>query len=151
MAASTPDQQVQCVHEVRDDSSREERYEVRDDSSREERYVHEVYDEIAAHFSQTRHSPWPGVQRFLATATGSVVDVGCGNGKYLVPDASHPPLLLIGCDRSIGLLLQARYQTPWPLVQCDNLSLPFRNSAFVCAAAARWQSQPHDRHNDGEG
>ncbi|XP_044298162.1 alkylated DNA repair protein alkB homolog 8 isoform X2 [Varanus komodoensis] len=51
----------------------------------EEKYVHEVYEEIATHFSSTRHSPWPRVVEFLgALPCGSIVaDVGCGNGKYL--------------------------------------------------------------------
>lgn len=47
--------------------------------------VHNVYDEIASHFSETRHSPWPQVEEFVQLfAPGSVlIDVGCGNGKYL--------------------------------------------------------------------
>lgn len=47
--------------------------------------VHKVYDEIANHFSETRHSPWPQVNEFIQQFDqGSVlVDVGCGNGKYL--------------------------------------------------------------------
>lgn len=47
--------------------------------------VHKVYNEIANHFSETRHSPWPQVQQFIQQFDeGSVlVDVGCGNGKYL--------------------------------------------------------------------
>ncbi len=45
----------------------------------------QVYDEIANHFSETRHSPWPKVSQFIESfAKGSIVfDVGCGNGKYL--------------------------------------------------------------------
>lgn len=44
-----------------------------------------VYDEIANHFSETRHSPWPKVKDFIESfGNGSiVVDIGCGNGKYL--------------------------------------------------------------------
>lgn len=47
--------------------------------------VHKVYNEIANHFSETRHSPWPQVNEFIqAFEKGSVlVDIGCGNGKYL--------------------------------------------------------------------
>lgn len=54
-------------------------------SKLEEKYVHEVYEEIAGHFSNTRHSPWPRVVEFLrGLPCGAVVaDVGCGNGKYL--------------------------------------------------------------------
>lgn len=51
----------------------------------EQEYVHKVYEEIAVHFSSTRHSPWPKIVEFLrALPEGSIVaDVGCGNGKYL--------------------------------------------------------------------
>ena len=47
--------------------------------------VVKVYEEIAQHFSETRHSGWPRVLEFLdLLPDGSVVaDVGCGNGKYL--------------------------------------------------------------------
>lgn len=47
--------------------------------------VHKVYNEIAGHFSETRHSPWPQVTEFIQQfPVGSIlVDVGCGNGKYL--------------------------------------------------------------------
>lgn len=50
--------------------------------------VHKVYNEIANHFSETRHSPWPQVADFLKRfQTGSIlVDIGCGNGKYLDTD-----------------------------------------------------------------
>ena len=45
----------------------------------------QVYEEIASHFSGTRHSPWPRVSEFLQSQPkGSVMlDIGCGNGKYL--------------------------------------------------------------------
>ncbi|PLW20768.1 hypothetical protein PCANC_09310 [Puccinia coronata f. sp. avenae] len=51
----------------------------------EQRHVHEVYESIAAHFSQTRYKPWPIVAEFLdQQPAGSLgLDVGSGNGKYL--------------------------------------------------------------------
>uniref|UniRef100_A0A8C8EKY9 Fe2OG dioxygenase domain-containing protein n=1 Tax=Oncorhynchus tshawytscha TaxID=74940 RepID=A0A8C8EKY9_ONCTS len=51
----------------------------------EAEFVHRVYEEIACHFSSTRHSPWPRVCHFLSSLEpGSILaDVGCGNGKYL--------------------------------------------------------------------
>lgn len=54
-------------------------------SKLEQEYVHKVYEEIATHFSSTRHSPWPRIVEFLRSLpTGSIVaDIGCGNGKYL--------------------------------------------------------------------
>lgn len=51
----------------------------------EKLHVHKVYNEIASHFSDTRHKPWPNVLEFvLSFEIGSILlDVGCGNGKYL--------------------------------------------------------------------
>lgn len=52
----------------------------------EQRHVHQVYDEIADHFSQTRYKTWPVVQRFIEELPkGSIgLDVGCGNGKNMM-------------------------------------------------------------------
>jgi alkylated DNA repair protein alkB homolog 8 len=54
-------------------------------SKLEEENVHKVYNEIGSHFSETRHSPWPKVREFIEAlpAGGILLDVGCGNGKYL--------------------------------------------------------------------
>ena len=48
-------------------------------------HVHRVYDEIASHFSSTRHTPWPRVKDFVVGLEdgSAILDVGCGNGKYL--------------------------------------------------------------------
>ena len=64
--------------------------------SMEQQNVHQVYEEIAQHFSDTRYKKWPVVEKFIP-ATGFGVDIGCGNGKYLLPN-------MIGCDRSTKLL-----------------------------------------------
>lgn len=51
----------------------------------EDTHVHDVYENVALHFSETRSKPWPNVLKFVnSLEAGSVlVDVGCGNGKYL--------------------------------------------------------------------
>ena len=51
----------------------------------EKSHVHEVYNEIATHFSETRYSAWPGVAKFINSMQpyALMLDVGCGNGKYL--------------------------------------------------------------------
>ena len=45
----------------------------------------QVYNQIAHNFSDTRHTPWPRVVAFLRTFSPGafVLDVGCGNGKYM--------------------------------------------------------------------
>ena len=54
-------------------------------SQLEKTHVHSVYENIAGHFSETRHRKWPRVAEFVTSLPlGSIlVDVGCGNGKYL--------------------------------------------------------------------
>ena len=51
----------------------------------EKSYVHTIYNEIADHFSQTRHTAWPGVVKFIQSMDPNswMCDIGCGNGKYL--------------------------------------------------------------------
>ncbi|GME98861.1 unnamed protein product [Ambrosiozyma monospora] len=72
----------------------------------EQDYVHEVYNQIATHFSQTRYKPWPIVSKFLKGQQQFTVgiDVGCGNGKYL---NINPKTYIIGSDYSTGLINQA--------------------------------------------
>lgn len=93
----------------------------------EEENVHKVYDEIANHFSETRHSPWPQVQDFLNSFnTGSVLlDIGCGNGKYL---GLNPNITVIGCDRSEGLL-KVCINRNLNAFQCNCLSVPVRDTS----------------------
>jgi alkylated DNA repair protein alkB family protein 8 len=53
-------------------------------STLEERLVHTVYEKIASHFHDTRHTPWPRVKKFIESVEegGLILDIGCGNGKY---------------------------------------------------------------------
>ncbi|XP_022086771.1 alkylated DNA repair protein alkB homolog 8-like isoform X2 [Acanthaster planci] len=98
-------------------------------------HVHQVYDSIAGHFSQTRHKPWPHVLGFLQSLPmGSILlDVGCGNGKYL---DGNPSIFSFGCDRSVKLVeicKERRFQA----FSCDGLNLPVRSAsidACICIA-----------------
>ncbi|XP_059186442.1 alkylated DNA repair protein alkB homolog 8 [Centropristis striata] len=101
----------------------------------EEEYVHRVYDAIASHFSSTRHSPWPRVCHFLKSLPpGSVlVDVGCGNGKYL---GVNPELMAVGCDRS-SALVQICAERGFQAFVSDALSVPLRTaSCDACISIA---------------
>ena len=95
----------------------------------EEQNVHQVYEQIALHFSSTRYKPWPIVEQFLKDLPdGSVgLDVGCGNGKYL---AVNPKVFIIGSDRSTSLARIASQHQPHTSIVADNLSLPHRHSVF---------------------
>ncbi|XP_072171481.1 tRNA (carboxymethyluridine(34)-5-O)-methyltransferase ALKBH8-like [Diadema setosum] len=97
--------------------------------------VHTVYDSIAEHFSGTRYKPWPKVVEFLdGLQPGSIVlDIGCGNGKYL---GVNRHLCMIGCDRSNQLIGICRGRGLEGFV-CDSLCLPVRDrsvDACICIA-----------------
>lgn len=123
----------------------------------EAEHVHAVYDEIAADFSRTRHSPWPFVRHFLDSLPPAalVLDAGTGNGKYLgtrsVLDytGKHDPpptrrrraqepqpetksdMLTIGFDLSNGLLSIAS-ERGHEVVRGDCVDLScWRRGAFV--------------------
>ncbi|KAH1006040.1 hypothetical protein HUJ04_006921 [Dendroctonus ponderosae] len=91
-------------------------------------HVHEVYENIADHFSDTRHKPWPNVLEFVQSFTyGDIlVDVGCGNGKYL---GHNKYIFDIGCDRSTGLVDICRGKKVETFIT-DCLSIPI-NDQYV--------------------
>lgn len=95
----------------------------------EYRYVESTYNSIAKKFSDTRYKKWPQVENFMRDLDkGSLVlDVGCGNGKYL--DSQNT--INIGCDISSNLLSICRTRN-FQVVQCDMMKLPFRESSYDC-------------------
>ncbi|XP_037087806.1 alkylated DNA repair protein alkB homolog 8-like [Pollicipes pollicipes] len=101
----------------------------------ESTHVAQVYENIADHFSCTRHKPWPRVEQFVRTLpTGSLLlDVGCGNGKYL---GLNRHLFEVGVDQSARLCAIGRargHQT----VTAGCLPLPVRSGAVdacICIA-----------------
>jgi len=99
-----------------------------EEEKKEEHYVHDVYEAIAPHFSDTRYKPWPVVDKFLTELKPGLigVDVGCGNGKYL---GINKNVYIIGSDRCSNLIKICRERGYESLV-ADNLSLPYRSNAF---------------------
>jgi tRNA (uracil-5-)-methyltransferase TRM9 len=99
---------------------------------KEQQHVHQVYQEIAAHFSDTRYKPWPIVEKFLlAQPNGSVgLDIGCGNGKYMTVNKE---VVLLGSDRSSELVRLARAERNVEVMMADALRLPFRKRTFSFA------------------
>jgi len=95
----------------------------------ESKHVHQVYEEIATHFSATRYKPWPVVDEFLRRLpTGAVgLDVGCGNGKYLPVNRD---VFIVASDRSKTLVDIASQHQPHSAVVADTLYLPHPNSKF---------------------
>lgn len=100
-------------------------------SGLEDSYVHKVYEEISNHFSETRHKQWPNVTKFLENLEEGtlLLDVGCGNGKYLYGDRN---IYKIGCDRSSGLTDICR-KRGFEVLQCDCLYLPYRDNSVDAA------------------
>ena len=102
----------------------------------EKTHVHTVYNEIADHFSDTRHKPWPKVLEFINSYNeipNILIDVGCGNGKYL---GHHRNMIQLGCDYSSGLLSICRKKN-FEGIRCDCLAIPFRDEiANVCICIA---------------
>jgi len=92
----------------------------------EAKYVQGVYDEIAETFSGTRHSMWPRVKQFLdEIPSGSILlDLGCGNGKYLF---GHPSVFKLGLDNSSGLI-DICSDRGFQVMTSDCLNTPLRNS-----------------------
>jgi SAM-dependent methyltransferase len=76
----------------------------------------------------------------LQWVSGSVLDVGCGNGHYLalVPDA-------VGTDLSTGMLDAARARVSNPLVCGDAQALSFRSGTFDTVLAPHMLYHVPDR------
>ncbi|XP_074651671.1 tRNA (carboxymethyluridine(34)-5-O)-methyltransferase alkbh8-like [Tubulanus polymorphus] len=100
----------------------------------EKTHVHQVYNDIASHFSDTRHSPWPKVTEFLqGLPDGALVtDVGCGNGKYL---SVNKRICMVGNDHSINLAQICRERN-FHVFVCDCLSVPLRPVFDACICIA---------------
>ncbi|KAL0126115.1 hypothetical protein PUN28_004915 [Cardiocondyla obscurior] len=100
-------------------------------SGLESSYVHKVYDEISHHFNETRNKRWPNVTKFLESLEKGtlLLDVGCGNGKYLCGDQN---VYKMGCDRSSGLMDICR-KRGFEVLQCDCLYLPYKDDSMDAA------------------
>lgn len=99
----------------------------------EKKHVYEVYDKISAHFSHTRYKPWPQVAEFLNSLEKDsyVLDIGCGNGKYL---SVNENLNMFGTDRSGNLLTIAKEKNlNSQFFVADSLKLPIRSGSFDAA------------------
>jgi len=97
------------------------------------------YDAIAHLFDSGPHRTKtvdPELLAFIEQRTpgdvASVLDVGCGTGSQLIADRPVlPSAQLVGVDRSLGMLRQARLKAPdvaW--VQADASAFPLQTESF---------------------
>lgn len=99
-------------------------------------HVHSVYENIANHFDKTRHKQWPIVENFLLNLPKKsfVLDVGCGNGKYL---KTNRTIVTFGVDRCLNLVEICNKKNLNLTLLCDSLHLPFKHNFFdyiICIA-----------------
>ena len=117
----------------------------------EKKHVHQVYNDIAPHFSATRYKPWPIVEKYMnSIPAGSVgADVGCGNGKYM--HLNQNSIFTIGSDRSEHLINIAASRNDtcsqfFNIHYGDALSTPYKSDCFVSASCNSSRDLSTDLH-----
>ena len=96
----------------------------------ESQYVTQFYDGCAEEWDESRTTPWPSVEAFVADVQGDtgaalIADVGCGNGRFMSAFG-------IGVDASIELLTICA-RRGLHVVAADMACLPFRAGLFDAA------------------
>ncbi|UKK00421.2 tRNA (carboxymethyluridine(34)-5-O)-methyltransferase [Theileria orientalis] len=93
----------------------------------EEQHVHRIYEDISVHFSHTRYGPWKNVVRLIneAPTNSFILDVGCGNGKYL---NSRRDCFFLGIDVCSALLQICSEKGKTDLLLSNNLRLGIRDN-----------------------
>lgn len=105
----------------------------------------EIWDAIAQSFDTTRRKPWKQCLDFIdrLNKTDIVVDVGCGNGRHLVPCAEHCRFV-IGVDLSRKMLaivqntLDKKNLRNVSLLHADFVEMPMKDAsvnAVMCIAS----------------
>lgn len=96
-----------------------------------------TWNSIAESFDQTRNKTWDFCLNFISTLdnTSTAADLGCGNGRHLIPLANQCKKA-IGFDISIQLLqitaqkIKNNQLTNVNLIQGDLCLLPFQKNAL---------------------
>ena len=114
----------------------------------------ETWDAIAKSFDITRRKPWKQVIDFIEKIpqSSNVADIGCGNGRHLIPCAQHCKKV-IGLDISEELLkivqkkLDENNLTNVDLVQSDIADMPLEDDSvdYVLFIASLHNIKGRDR------
>jgi len=117
----------------------------------------ETWDAIAESFDTTRRKPWDYCLEFILSLnnTDTVADLGCGNGRHLIPCAERC-FSVFGVDISSRLLqivdkrLQSKSIRNVTLVHADVVHLPFADNSFdaILFIASLHNIQGKDHRND---
>jgi len=92
--------------------------------------IEELYDKIAEHFDATRYSLWPAVVDFLQgiDAESRILDVGCGNGKYL---SVRKDCEVHACDVCPKLVeIAKKKHTHANVIVANGMALPYFDKTF---------------------
>jgi len=97
-------------------------------NSIEKEYVHNTYQKIAEHFSNTRAYVWKSVKEFLKKVESNsiILEVGCGNGKNL---NYRKDCINLGCDLCKNFCSITNRKGAESLV-ANNLYLPFTDNSI---------------------
>jgi ubiquinone/menaquinone biosynthesis C-methylase UbiE len=92
-----------------------------------------VYASIAHEFDHTRYKPWPSVVKFIESFhCGRVLDIGCGNGKYIpIVRKQCPECVIHACDMCDEFvdIIQKRY--PYAIATKANCcALPYDDNSI---------------------
>ena len=115
-----------------------------------------VYSEIAKHFDETRHTPWPSVVDFIKSKKANrssriALDIGCGNGKYLSA-LTESASAVFACDTCPELLecakqkIASSHSVEFTLASGTNL--PYAGAMFdmvICVAVLHHLETPAER------
>ena len=90
----------------------------------EQLFVHEVYNDIAEDFDDTRYCVWNFVKAFLLNKDHLYgIDIGCGNGKNMLHDN------MVGIDMCDKLLNISSTKNK-SVIRASCCSLPFQSNVF---------------------
>ena len=91
--------------------------------------IRDTYNAIAKDFDRTRYAMWSCMEHFYEThKPGYILDVGCGNGKNILPGMEISYELCDICDEFVKMTSK-RYDNAG-MVQLDAISLSYRNTIF---------------------